>query len=279
MVVGIALLVSLLSLAIAAPTLAGERELNGAWRGAWVVTHLPSNSNCDGRYTNNEVSGDLVSSDGRLIFERGELGRVDKINLNRRKIEVLVDLVEPVLIPYQDGPFDLYQEALCRVELRIDRPQGGDAEFNAAIAAALERHTAASAAEASAEWNRREREAYPEGYDETLAEYEVWRAAQFDAAVQAEISESLTEAARLMRRIDDDADYLGGFGQGVEHARREYFTNDCDKLLSMSRYSFVDSAPSGSSDAFEEGYEEAQALFFHLERALRLRGCFLAPPG
>ena len=273
----VGLLVVLFSL-LSTPLAAGEREINAAWRGAWVITRIATDSNCDGRFTNNEVSGDLVSSDGRWSFGRGEIGRVEKINLNRKRIEVFVELVEPLLNAYQDGPFDLYDEVFCKIELRIARPAGDDNAFNAAIATALERHASDVAAQASPEWNRRRREAYPEDYDQTVAEYQTWRAAQFNAAVQAELSESVTEAARLVRRIDTDSEYLDGFGAGIEHARHEYFSDDCERLLSMTRSGFVDKAPKQSPNAYGEGYEEAQALFFHVERAERLRGCFLAPP-
>ncbi|MCZ6506987.1 MAG: hypothetical protein O7A04_02910, partial [Acidobacteria bacterium] len=259
---------------------AGERQLNAVWRGAWVVSRIAAHSNCDGRYTNNQVNGDLVSGHGRQLFERGELGRVKRINLNRRNIEVFIDLVEPLLVEYQDGPFVLYDEISCKIELRIPRPPGNDVAFDAAIAAALLRHTSPSAAEASPEWNQRRRDPYPEGHEETLAEYEAWQAEQYNLAVQAALDESISTAARLMGRIENDTEYLAGFGAGIDHARREYFSDDCDTLLSMTRYGFVHNAPDGSSSGFEDGYEDGQLLFLHVERSAHLGDCFLVPlPG
>ena len=254
---------------------AGERELNAQWRGAWVLTRLPTQSDCGGRYTNNQVRGDLISSDGRVAFARGELGRVAKVNLNRRRIEVLVDFAEPILLEVADGPFVLYDEALCKVELRIPRAGGDDAQLVDSIAQTLERYTTPDLAREARLWNRRAREAYPEDYDETLAEYEVWKAQQVNAEVQTRRDESIEQAARLIRRVDPDPEYLAGFAEGVSEAREEYFGNDCAGLLSKSVYGFVEDAPRDRRSAWGKGYEDGQALYFHLEIAERLRGCYV----
>ena len=96
---------------------AGESEVRALWRGAWVVLQVNSYSACSGAYTDNEVRGPLVSSRGAHRFEQGELARVAKIGVKRKKIEVRLDIAEPLLWAHREGPFTLYDEISCRVEM------------------------------------------------------------------------------------------------------------------------------------------------------------------
>lgn len=257
---------------------AGEAEVNARWQGAWVVTGVPTHSDCAGRYTNNDVRGDLVVADARFHFAPGELAQVAKVNVNRRRIEVLLDLSEPILAARQEGPFTLYEELRCPVELRFDRPDGGDAVLDGLIAGSLERHTAVAAARDSSAWNGRQREDYPEDYEDTLADYEIWRAQQINAEVQARLDGAIDETATILRRVDDSPEYLAGFAAGVESGRAEYYPGDCGALLGRTVDGAVDRAPSGKTIDWQEGFEDGQRLLYFSEMARRLRGCFVPAP-
>lgn len=254
---------------------AGERELNESWRGAWVVTAVPTRSNCARRYTKNEVHGDVVSSAGEHGFASGELARIEKVNLKRRLIEVFLDIEVPLLRQLTDGPFVLYEEVTCKVNLRIQRPERGDGALNEAIGQVVEHHRSRDSAEASKRWNQRRRDPFPDDYEETLAQYEVWKAQRVNSAVQARLDESIDEAARLTDRIDDDPEYLAGFGAGIDHARDQYLSSDCGILLDKSVNGFVGRAPKDRSSDWAKGYRDAQRLLFYIEMAHRLRSCFL----
>jgi hypothetical protein len=278
LVISSVLLAALLSM----PILAAERDLRDRWTGAWVVTRLEAFSACGGNYTNNEVRGRLVSDGGSFRFEPGELASVYKVDLKRKRVDVLIDLAEPVLVSRQDGPFTLYDERTCKVELRIHFPAGlvpRDTEsVDALILSVLERHETLSSAEGSERWNLRKRDPYPADYERTLAEYEVWKASQINAAVQERIEESLERAARIVDRLDEDPDFLAGFAAGVDDGRRETFTRDCERLLTVSEHAFVDSPPSGENREWKDGFREGQRLVFFLELGRRLPSCFLPPP-
>lgn len=257
---------------------AGEREINAHWQGAWVLTRTPTRSGCNSLYTNNEVRGDLAVGNGSFSFAAGELAQVAKVNVNRQRLEVFLDLAETVLAERPEGPFTLYEETACRVELRIARPNGDDAAINVAIAAAVERHASVAEARDSEAWNERRRADYPADYDATLAAYEVWHAQQVNAQVQGRLDEAIEEAARLTRRVDDDPDYLAGLAAGIDHGRDEYYSDDCSLLLDKTAYGVVDGPPRGRPDTWEEGYGDGQRLLFFTEMAKRLRGCFVPPP-
>ncbi len=273
----------LLSTILGAPVTAStQSELNRRWRGAWTVLGVESMSGCSGNYTNNEIRERRVSSRGAYRFDHGELATVYKINVKRKQVEVLVDLAEPLLVPRQEGPFTLYDELHCKVELQIKYPSGVASssirDVDELILTILERHDDRESAEASKGWNGRLREPLPDGYEDTLYEYEFWRTEQVNAEVAAEIETAIDEAARLVDRLDDDPDYLEGFASGVDRARSSHVGRSCDRLLSMSLSSFVKSESGDHGHAFLDGYHEGQELVFHLERARHLRRCFVAPP-
>jgi hypothetical protein len=274
LLVGIVVAQSLSCAALAA----GERELNQRWQGSWVVTRVATHSDCGSLYTNNDVRGDLVVASARMSFAGGELARVAKINLNSRRVEVFLDLLEPVLVERREGPFVLLDESNCRVELRIPRDGGSDSATDRAIATMLERHASEDSARSSALWNRRLRPDYPSDYDETLARYESWRVEQANLAVQARLDEAIEETARLARGIDDDPDYLAGFAAGARQGRDEYYSSDCGNLLAKRVGEAVDRPPSGHTSDWNEGYEEGQRLLYFTEMAKRLRRCFVPPP-
>lgn len=259
-----------------------EADLNRHWRGAWIVIELGVTSGCSGSYTNNEVHGNLVSGRGSEQFDPGEVASVHKINVGRKRLELLLDLDEPVLKRRQDGPFTLFDESFCKVELRFDlkgRKAGAADQVESMLQEVVFRFPGRMQARDSEMWNGRIREPYPENYDETLAEYENWRVFQANAAVQEQIEISVDEAARLIDRLDLGADYLTGFGEGVDEARENSWTSSCERLVSMSESSWTDSPDRAAPKDWRRGYTHGQRLVFHVERARRLRACFVPPAG
>lgn len=134
-----------------------EDRLNSRWRGAWVIVNGELYSNCDSTYTNNRVSGDLISGNGRVALPTGELAKVRRVDVKRRRVDVFLDLKENVLIEYQEGPFTLYREASCRVELLVDTAgrtkKLGTGDIEVLFALLLERYARLADAEHSPNWN------------------------------------------------------------------------------------------------------------------------------
>ena len=260
---------------------ASESALNQRWRGAWVILGADSFSGCGGSFTNNEVRGLRLRSKGNYRFRAGELGTVHKINLKRKQVEVLVELAQPLRVPRQEGPFTLYDQLPCKVELQIPLPPGTSGQTEAVdrrISELLERHESRQSAESSARWNGRLPEPYPENYDQTLYEYERWRTEQLNAAVAVRIDQAIDEATRLVDRLDDDPEYLAGFAKGVDRARGRDLGDDCERLLSRSIRSLVVKASNDESRSWRAGYQDGQELVFQLETGRRLRRCFVPPP-
>lgn len=253
-----------------------EDTLNARWRGGWVIVQPALASNCDGYYNDAEVVGNRVNTKARRRFEAGELARVERVGVKRNRLDVFLDLAEGVLEPRREGPFTLYDALTCKVQLQVPVPGGIDAEkAGARLAELLELHETSREAEASDLWNGRRREAYPEDYDQTLAEYESWKAAQTNAAVQERMDKAIDEAALVKERIRSEPEYLEGFAAGIDKIRDRSF-GSCDNLLSAY---FSPDSPGGSRGSnWKRGYEDGQRLAYNLELIHRLRECFVPVP-
>jgi hypothetical protein len=274
-------------LLLAAPASAADLEaaLAGRWRGAWVVLGSEAYSHCDAGYSNNQVAGRRVSGKGAVRLDPGELGKVYKVTTARSRVDVLIDLEESLLLPFRDGPFELLNEVHCKVELQFEVPRevvrGGDvAAAEAALAQVLERFDDRAGAQRSPHWNRRQRAPYPDDYEETLAEYRVWKAQQTNAAVAARIDRAVDDAAEAAERMRaGDAAYVAGFAAGVEEMDHAYY-GDCPSLLSAAFWSAKKSPPGDRKNdrAFCDGFDDGQLLAWSLELARRLRACYVPTP-
>ena len=250
-----------------------EDALNSRFRGAWAVVKAPISSSCDGFYNDNDVVGSRVESKARRRFEAGELARVERVGARRGRVDVFLDLAEEVLEERRDGPFTLYEPLSCRIQLKMPIPERADAAAaEARLAELLEMHGSEREAEVSPAWNGRRREPFPENYEETLAAYESWKAAQTNAAVQARMADAIEEAARINDRLRSDSEYLEGFAAGVDRAK-DRVHGDCPSLL-RSKFS-----PDSKGDGdWKRGYEDGQGLAWNLELLRRLKDCFLPIP-
>jgi hypothetical protein len=251
-----------------------QNELKSNWLGAWVVVKAESYSDCSGMYTNNRINGNLVKSRGSQAFESGELAKLQKVDAKRSRLDLMLVYQEPTLISYQDGPFTLYNEAYCKVELEIELPRQLVKSKNVAaveeyVAMIVERHTNRDSAEDSDLWNMRERASYPDDYDITLAKHSVWKAEQLNAVVDAKLNTAVVETSRVIDRVSADPAYLDHFAQGVIHAR-EHRLEGCPALLGFSFAS--------RNDEDDPGYVDGLELTHGLELMRRLPGCYVQVP-
>ena len=273
--VGSVLVLAVLSAPLAVRGAGLEDQLNSRWRGHYVVTRLAVASSCDDYYNDNEVVGDRASSKARRRFTAGEVARVERIGVHRGRIDVFLDLNEGVLEERHDGPFTLYEPRTCKLQLKVPVPDRWSAEqAEARLAELLEPHGSLREAEASPGWNERRREPFPPDYEKTLAAYEVWKAAQRNAAIQARMEAAIEEASRIGERVHSDAEYLQGFAAGMEKGRDRYL-GDCGSLASAS---FYPDSGKGSSE-WKRGYEDGQRLGWDLTLLRKLRECFVPVPG
>jgi len=286
------LLVLTALLALPAASLAGsiENTMKSRWLGAWVVTTVDTYSDCSGMYTNNRINGNLVKSKGARRFYTGELAKVDKVDMKRSRLDVMLTLNEPILVPYHEGPFTLYREAWCKIEFEVEVPRqivkSRDADrVEADVLNIVERYASEREAVASETWNQREREPYPEDYERTLAELEVWRANQTNLAIQAKLDHATDETTRLVDRMAGDLNYLAGFAHGVELARAKDL-GYCSQLMATSLDLQYTPRPEELGAAGDhpmlyrqfKGYKDGMLLVFGLEMMRGLPNCFVPVP-
>ncbi len=256
--------------------------LNHQLRGGWGVLGVEVWSACGGTYSDNLVGAMGVSSKAPHRFVVGELVRVDNVKLKRRRVDLLLTTAAPLRVSWMEGPFELFEQRPCRVQLMVPVPRElikqADLE---AILTEVRRHarlfSTLEDAKDSAEWNGRLTEPFPENYEETLRLHAIWQAEQTNSAVQLALDHALTEAAEAVDDMDDDDEYLAGFSSGAE--RMSNFTvATCSTLLNASFSSYRDRAPGDRSQNWEDGWKDGQRLVFHILLADRLRACFVPVP-
>lgn len=274
-----AVLPGLLFAAVAAADL--QDDLNARWRGAWIIVKGDIYSNCNGLTTDNRISGDLLRGNGRFAFAPGELARITKVDSKRRRVDVKLELRENLLVEYRDGPFTLYREAACEVELVIDfnnqrTKDLGVAGIEAQFSDWFERHARLDDAMDSPGWNGRLREPYPDDYDATLFAHEVWRVEQHNELIAVRIEESQQKIGYVLASVSTDREFGAGLGLGMA-AMRDSIDDSCNRLVSSSLRTFASKHEATSSEE-ANGFETGQELAYHIELSRRLAGCYLEPP-
>lgn len=226
-------------------------ETLGEWRGQWVVVRTEVFSDCMDCVTVNDLEPGGVRSDGVRRFDPGELGRVRDLEVKRQRLEVTVDLAEPLLVSSPRAGFVLFDERDCGLRLRIpiarSTARAGDAAaLDEHLRAVFERWPGLDEARASPSWNGRVRQAAPDGHRSTLEAYRAWRTGW---------AETVTEAAwrvmsQVVARHAGDL-YLEGFAEGVEA---------------------VDPRPTSRPGGVEISYEEGGRWSFVVEEAVSRPG-------
>jgi hypothetical protein len=272
--------------ATAAPVAAGafEDQVRARWRGAWVLTDIESYSTCNGKYFNNDVSGQFVAARAGRKFEPGELAKVDQLQVRRKKIELMITVATSTLLPYQDGPFTLYAERTCQIELEVAIPREmlktKDVEdVDRILDRVAQRFSTEDEAIATSSWNGREADEYPQDYQETVARHAVWRAEETNRHIDSQIEKSLVVANELAREIDGSPGYLAGLAAGSRQMR-EWRERDCNRLVGSTAVTFRFSAPDEYRDnsSWCAGYYDGQALVYHLAIVSRLPACYVDVP-
>ena len=266
-----------------------EDAVRARWRGAWVIITTDVYSSCTGAgsYHTNKLSGTLVTNRGGHRFVGGELGKVYKLQLKKKKVDLMITLDEPLLVSYQDGPFTLYDERQCAVSLEIQLPRNmtkaKDVEgIDLLVADVVERFDTREAALRSAVWNQREREPYPLNYDITLARHAAWQAEQTNVAVDERKHLALEQVKNAGRAIESDPDYLAGLAAGANEMKR-WTADKCSQL--MARYESVRGgvpedrrADTEENERWRRGYEDGQRMMHGIRLLERLDACYVPVP-
>ncbi len=267
----LSLLIAMAFLSAPASSSKLQDALRARWSGAWVITTVDIYSDCDQKYTDNAVNGRLVSGKGAARFAAGELARVGRIDLERSRIDVFLDIEEPLLRPFQDGPFSLYRVMRCQVELRVNIPRERvkDGDLSAAeeyLAEVFERYPTSVGARASATWNSRLRQPLPEDYEETLKKYRRWK-------FSSRIDDAIAQAGKALASVSRDPSSSQGLTAGITAMRQILAGKSCEELVRSSLKDYLRDPSSAADRAFYQGALLGQHLTYHLELARVLRGC------
>jgi hypothetical protein len=276
---------STIILAALAPTVFASNlgdALNGKLKGAWAVLDVEVYSACSGSYSDNTLGDMGVASKANRRFEPGEIVKIDRLKVKRQRVDVLLTLAKPIRTSRVDGPFELFDERRCQVQLIIPVPReqikANDTEkILDRITAPMTIYSSLDLARDSEVWNGREVRPLPDDYSQTLQLHAVWKAEQTNAEVHATAIRSLTRAADIAERIRDDDDYLEGFSAGAEKMSSLYLT-DCSLLLTATEQSNRKNPPDDRSSRWKEGWEDGQDLIFNLLVAERLQACTVPIP-
>lgn len=271
------LLAGFLAAAPAAARPAAEGRLLAAWVGRQVVLRTVVLSNCDERYTDNRMRGGLPSSAGAHRFAPGEAGRIDNLTLQRARIDLLVTLIEPLRVELRDGPFRLFEQVGCRVELEIPAPrdavrQGDTDRLDGLIRGVLEGQAD------SPLWNRRRVEPLPDDHEERLAAYRAWKEEQLYLALRDRLAEALERAAEIAARADRGVAYARGLVLGArEFDPERLFSTACGELPGARFASNWRQPPEElegqDKREWKDGFEDGRRLRFELVLARRLERC------
>lgn len=259
-----------------------DDRLNQRLKGGWATLEVEAYSACAGTYSDNHVGDAGVSGKAQYRFEAGELVKIDKVNAKRQRVDVLLTLAVPYRISRVDGPFELFDERRCQVQLIVPVPReeikaGDDAAVVSRLEEVITLYLTLDDARDSDSWNGRETEALPSDYDQTLERYAVWQAEQTNAAVNDAIRRAVDDAADIAEDLSDDSDYLAGFAAGAEKMR-EFNTTDCASLLTASFALHDTKAPDEQEKRWRDGWEDGQELIFNVLLADRLQACRVPVP-
>jgi hypothetical protein len=260
-----------------------QDQLNASWQGARAVLLLEAVSDCGDSFTSNQVVGNRTLSSATHRLARGELVRVLKVDVKRSRIDIMISLDEPLLVSWTEGPYELFDQATCRIELEIAVPRElvkkkRLGEIESVLASLLERHESQESVAGSANWNRREVEPMPAGHDETLAEYRTWKAARLREDLATTLADALEKAQRAIDRANGGPAYGAGMAAGIEKEARRYRSwDECDELVAETHYPAGKGAPSefeGSDKReWERGYRDGQVVAFNVELSRHIAEC------
>ncbi len=259
-----------------------DDRLNQRLKGAWAILEVEVYSGCAGTYSDNLVGDAGVAAKAQYRFEAGELVKIEKVNAKRQRVDLLLTLAVPYLTSRVDGPFELFDERQCQVQLIVPVPRedvkaGNDAVVVSRFDQLITLYPSLDDARDSDSWNEREIEPLPSDYDQTLARYAAWQAEQTNAAVNDAMRRAVEEAADVAEDLSDDSDYLSGFAAGAEKMS-SFSTTDCSSLVATSLASHDTKAPEDKEKRWRDGWQDGQELIFNVLLAERLQTCRVPVP-
>lgn len=254
-----------------------EQRLRNQYQGAWIILKTEAYSNCNGFFNDNVIQDGRISSKAKHFFKPGELGKINKINVKRSRISVMVTFSEPFLANREEGPFTLYDELTCKIELRFNLgraviKQKDTASIEAAFNDAFVVFNQEGQATTSKLYNQRVIAAYPENYEETLREYEAWVLEQKFVEIDRKIETCLREMGRILARVQEQGEYARGFVAGIRAMKQESF-GDCDQMLHAQPSRYMESPKDRVTPNYKDGYEDGQKVAFYQEVIAILREC------
>lgn len=281
-------IVTVLALTLSAASAGAASELddrlNQRLRGAWAVLEVEVYSGCAGTYSDNVVGDSGVAGKAPYRFEAGELVKIDKVNAKRERVDLLLTLAVPLRTSRMDGPFELFDDRECRVQLIVPIPReqlraSDDGSIVTRIEELTTLYPSLDEARDSDAWNGREMQPLPADYDRTLQRHAVWKAEQTNAAVLEAARRAVADAAGVVDDLSDDEDYLAGFAAGAEKMS-SFSTTECSLLLATVFSSHDTNAPKDKPKRWRDGWRDGQELIFNVLLADRLQACLVAvPPG
>jgi hypothetical protein len=242
-----------------------EDDLKARLRGRWGVTRVALASECTDHYTENTIEGDNVSGKGVHQFAAGERVTIDNVSVGWGKVDVNLRLVEPFRLQWRDGPFDLYDQRNCRVQLRFEPPREvkkDAARAEQMIRQALEIYASEAEAKRSPTGNGRRVEAYPPDWDKTRAAYDAWRLEQRRVEATRRLVDLSSDLQALLRNLPSDPEALRKWADGARSVGYESYST-CEEALGASSW--------GGGSAYDDGKRAARiaAVLRGLEACLR----------
>ncbi len=248
-----------------------EGDLRAALVGRYALSRGALVSECTDHFTDMKVVGGRLTGGSGTRFDSGELSRIDNVKIGLLAgLNVNLTLVEPYLLSFQDGPFTVYDQRRCRVQLNFELPREVKKDSQkalAAVAAVLDLFDDAGAAKRAA-WNKRRVEDYPAGWEKTKRDYEAWKVTQTNDLVRQRSERLLDEAERILTYMPGDDDYLLSFGAGAK-ARSSDSWSSCEAMLGATFY------VSGSGGKSSRGWADGQHVAWSTRLAHALQGCYL----
>jgi hypothetical protein len=132
-------------------------------------------------------------------------------------------------------------------------------------------------------WNGRVCEDLPDDYPETLFQHSVWQAEQVNAGIDAVLTRAFDALVEVSAAVQNDSDYLEGFGHGVDLARAGQPGNDCPALMRAGLTTPGVKPPHGlADDAAAHRWRKGHHDGFLYIRAVNLQrylpACFVPVP-
>jgi hypothetical protein len=273
----------------AAEDRAPRETFESRWLGSWVVTTAPTASECNGIYSDNWVSGQMVRGTGRQEIEAGTPARVDHVLLTSSRVTLSLTLSERLYVTSPRRDYTLANTARCQIDLKVTVPPGLAAEgdilaLEALLAPVVERHASEAQAILASGFLPMDGPAYEATRAGAIAAHQEWKSGENGAAIEARLREWNSRNARITSQISDDPDYMAGFVRGVEAGRTAPASACADLVKAGPAPSWPQPSPTTALAAkgkrqktWARGFQDGAHLSQGLEAVKALQTC--ASPG